>query len=114
MSDKIKIPGKVFYLDVDTDPECRPYTAFLNDAIRQVIFDPKWGRRRTSDGADDCHEVTIGDLTLRFVDSAYGNDQYYVYVGGGCVYHCQDSSGHLYILGHFPGPWIRDLAILAG
>ncbi len=114
MNNRIKPLGEVFYFDIDADSEYRPYAAFLNDAISHVVFDPKQDTSHTSIGADDWFEVTVRNLTVRYMKSGYCNDHYYVFVGQECVYHCQDSSGRLTVCGHIPGPWVYELAALAG
>ena len=116
MSSMIKVPGTVLYssLRVDEgDSEFKPYASYINSLIREsLVRDCTFGRSPTMDGV--LYKRADGRIRVEYLDSPWGNDHYYVYQHGSCVYHCQDTPGRGTIQQHILGDWLSDLEGLAG
>lgn len=115
MSSSIRIPGHVCYpslrLDED-DSAYKPYASYVNGLIlAAVMHDGTIGRSPSMDG--DLYARIAGRIRLEYLDSPWGNDHYYVYQDGRCVFHCQDTPGRMTIQEHWPGDWLSELEELA-
>lgn len=116
MDGKIIVPGIVVYPSLrldEGDSEYKPYARFVNGLIRKALNrDCTHGRCSSMDG--DLYKRTDGRIRVEYLDSPWGNDHYYVYQHGSCVYHCQDTPERGTIQQHVPGEWLSALESLVG
>lgn len=116
MNGKAKVPGIVVYPSLrldEGDSEYKPYACYVNSLIRKALSRGcTYERRSSMDG--DIRKRTDGRICIECLDSPWGNDHYYVYQHGSCVYHCQDTPGRGTIQQHVPGEWLSALESIAG
>ena len=114
MSGKIIVPGTVVYPSLrldEGDSEYKPYACYINGLIRKALNRGCTLERCLSmDG--DLYKRSGGNPCVEYLDSPWGNDHYYVYQHGSCVYHCQDTPGRGTIQQHVPGDWASVLESL--